>query len=473
MPRITRKTQQQFGSSAGAEEIAKFGSFAAGAPVYSTDPAVIQALTQYLQGWYGASVGDSPTIEDRNALDYLFAYQLRYLLQAGIPEWDAGTTYFTGQVVSVGNQYGFQYVSLADDNLNHAVTDTLYWRKIDGQVTSTKTSAFTISAADNGCIFPCNTTGGAFNITLPTGGAAKNFSFTVKDANGTFATNPVTIVRIGSETIEGASSNYVCNRPARSYRFVCDGTNWHIIANSVDTKPGTGDTMGESIQTLAGFSATGLNIVGNTSARWASIIQQKNNTASNSLGLLCGGGTNSSDFAAAFVDAAGNNIGRFRGDKILEMVGGGIKFPVTQVSSSDANVFDDYEEGTWTPSLAYSTPGTSSFTYSQQAGYYIKIGRFVFISFNIALSAFSKGTASGTLFVANAPFSPTNESRAYHVLIPTLESWTFSNTPVGYMVNGNSNIFLYTQASGSSFANLGDPGSSAQITGNLCYRSLT
>jgi len=35
----------------------------------------------------------------------------------------------------------------------------------------------------------------------------------------------------------------------------------------------------------------------------------------------------------------------------MNLAGGQIKFPATQNSSADANTLDDYEEGTWTPTL--------------------------------------------------------------------------------------------------------------------------
>jgi hypothetical protein len=50
---------------------------------------------------------------------------------------------------------------------------------------------------------------------------------------------------------------------------------------------------------------------------------------------------------------------------------GGIAFPATAVAVADANTLDDYEEGTWTPSLG----GTA--TYLAQGGRYTKIGRIV------------------------------------------------------------------------------------------------
>lgn len=48
---------------------------------------------------------------------------------------------------------------------------------------------------------------------------------------------------------------------------------------------------------------------------------------------------------------------------------GQIKFPASQNASADANTLDDYEEGTWTPSLG----GTA--TYAVQIGTYTKTGR--------------------------------------------------------------------------------------------------
>ena len=52
--------------------------------------------------------------------------------------------------------------------------------------------------------------------------------------------------------------------------------------------------------------------------------------------------------------------------------GAGITFPATASASSDANTLDDYEEGTWTPTLT-SFGGTNL----AATGYYTKIGRIV------------------------------------------------------------------------------------------------
>src|SRR5580698_1314397 len=105
MSRLSRYTQLIFGSSASNNQMAEFGSFNEGTPQrYSGStitPAIIQNLSNYLGGWFNAVVlSNSPTIEDMNSLCYLFAYQLAYILQVGVPEWDSGTTYYTGDIVS-------------------------------------------------------------------------------------------------------------------------------------------------------------------------------------------------------------------------------------------------------------------------------------------------------------------------------------------------------------------------------------
>ena len=96
--KIARKTQLQFAGNLSATptgSLAVFGSQAAGSPAYSSDPAVIQSLSQYLGGWAAAVLGNNaPAKQDRNSLDYLLTYQLGYLLQQGMAEYDSATTYF-------------------------------------------------------------------------------------------------------------------------------------------------------------------------------------------------------------------------------------------------------------------------------------------------------------------------------------------------------------------------------------------
>jgi hypothetical protein len=76
----------------------------------------------------------------------------------------------------------------------------------------------------------------------------------------------------------------------------------------------------------------------------------------------------------------------------------GVQFPATQSASADANCLDDYEEGTFTP-----TVGGTSITYAVRAGRYVKIGRLVQFQLYIALSG---GTP--TSIIGGLPFTVIN-----------------------------------------------------------------
>jgi hypothetical protein len=79
----------------------------------------------------------------------------------------------------------------------------------------------------------------------------------------------------------------------------------------------------------------------------------------------------------------------------------GVAFPATQVASADANTLDDYEEGTFTPTIKGSTTaGTAS--YSSQNGRYTKIGRTV--QFELYVQ-WSSGDGTGNLLVEGLPFT--------------------------------------------------------------------
>jgi hypothetical protein len=83
--------------------------------------------------------------------------------------------------------------------------------------------------------------------------------------------------------------------------------------------------------------------------------------------------------------------------------GTGITFPATQSASSNANTLDDYEEGTWTPTVGGSTvQGTVSYTI--RSGYYTKVGRLVTVSFAIQTSSTLTG-ATGVVLLSGLPFT--------------------------------------------------------------------
>jgi len=75
----------------------------------------------------------------------------------------------------------------------------------------------------------------------------------------------------------------------------------------------------------------------------------------------------------------------------------GITFPATRSASSDVNTLDDYEEGTWTPSVG----GTATYG-AQRNGWYIKVGNLVTIACDLSINAIGTGS---TTTVSGIPFS--------------------------------------------------------------------
>lgn len=135
MAKLSNVLSKIFGSGAGLNQISKFGSLFAGTPAFTTDPEEAQSLSNYLTGWAAAAIGgNSPAIEDMNAVLFAMSYQLAYYQQSGIPEWNSGKEYFIGSLVNDGT--GAIYVSLIDSNTGNAVSDDTKWTKVGGKVMS-------------------------------------------------------------------------------------------------------------------------------------------------------------------------------------------------------------------------------------------------------------------------------------------------------------------------------------------------
>ena len=145
MAKITRKTQKIFADSATTNEITTFGTAQAVTPNHSRDLDDIQNAN-YLGGWATAVEADkAPYEEDTNGLFYLVTKQLAYLFQAGVAEWDSGTTYYTNDFCRVGRVV---YGSLQDNNTGKDPTsEPTYWKAVmDGDWTLTNTSVSTATA---------------------------------------------------------------------------------------------------------------------------------------------------------------------------------------------------------------------------------------------------------------------------------------------------------------------------------------
>jgi hypothetical protein len=83
---------------------------------------------------------------------------------------------------------------------------------------------------------------------------------------------------------------------------------------------------------------------------------------------------------------------------VIVASGQGIDFSATShPAGMTSELLADYEEGTWTPILGGSA------TYNAQTGSYTKVGRLVYVRFNLNILAIGSGS---TTLVSGLPFTP-------------------------------------------------------------------
>ena len=116
--------------------------------------------------------------------------------------------------------------------------------------------------------------------------------------------------------------------------------------------------------------------------------------------------------------------------------GAGITFPATQSASSDANTLDDYEEGSWTPSLGGTT------TYNTQYGRYTKVGRMVYASVVIAVNQIGTGS---TTQISGLPFTQSGTADA-EACWSVASSSTITTSVVSFTVYSfGTTIYVYSR----------------------------
>ena len=139
--------------------------------------------------------------------------------------------------------------------------------------------------------------------------------------------------------------------------------------------------------------------------------------------------------------------------------GKGINFGATAGSGASSSIFDDYEEGTFTPTLSGGTSDTDM--------YYTKIGRVVHISGSLAFSSIS---GSGNMVIGGLPYTSINGLDAYtHLAAHAYDSLNVGNQTYQFQTmrvdqgstnmriiipagNGNVRTFAqYSNLSGSTF----------------------
>jgi hypothetical protein len=206
-------------------------------------------------------------------------------------------------------------------------------------------------------------------------------------------------------------------------------------------------------------------------------------TAEASRFYLAGDGT--FIWQQAVSGTAGNNITftesmRVNTNAALILKGGttsasgvGIAFPATQSASSDANTLDDYEEGSWTPTIEFNGASVGVTYNAATGGRYVKIGKTVWVFGGLFLS--NKGSSTGsTVKITGLPFavSSSGETGNFSMAAGNIENITYTGTLALWGGSGGNPRFVSiasnsapTQLSDTAFSN------TSSIILNFCYQT--
>jgi hypothetical protein len=149
-------------------------------------------------------------------------------------------------------------------------------------------------------------------------------------------------------------------------------------------------------------------------------------------------------------------------DSAVPNAGTGITFPATQSASSNANTLDDYEEGTWTPTVG----GTA--THSSQLGSYVKIGKTVTVTFDIAVTTLGTGSTTniqGLPFGVGSGAANDGATGYFSAIAINVIGLTC------YGAAGTNSIYFNSMAAAGTTSNLNAAifGNSARVSGSLTY----
>lgn len=135
------------------------------------------------------------------------------------------------------------------------------------------------------------------------------------------------------------------------------------------------------------------------------------------------------------------------GNLVIGTSGKGIDFTATgQPGGMTSELLADYEEGTWTPVFGGAS-STSGQSYGAQIGFYTKIGRQVFCSFQCEFSA--EGTVTGNLRLTGLPFTQngTTYGAGYLSQMSNLGSSCINGT---IRIGGMTGVVFVTTVAGTS-----------------------
>jgi hypothetical protein len=187
--------------------------------------------------------------------------------------------------------------------------------------------------------------------------------------------------------------------------------------------------------------------------------------------------------ASALVDTAGSvrfrwdtsgNYSLVNGNVVISTAAKGIDFSAnTHAAGMTSELLNWYEEGTWTPEYAPETGAFTSITYGFNTARYVRIGSMVWVTWSMRTSALTVGTASGTLYIKNLPFTSRNASPGAFGVLGTSVDFNANNPFAGAVAANDNKITLYRGQTNvvNLVSDLSTGGANNFTAGVICYQA--
>lgn len=245
--------------------------------------------------------------------------------------------------------------------------------------------------------------------------------------------------------------NNVIQRPGASYAYSATGTTLTLTSATLSTDTMYAVFIGRAVQTVLPPANINIQLADGTAAAPSLNFANDTNTGifrptTDTIALTEGGVEGMRLNSSGNVQFAGN-IGL--GGATPTTSGTGITFPASQSASSNANTLDDYEEGTFSPTIATGFTGTPVYSSGDNYGRYTKIGNIVYIHASVKIDSGITASATGLQY-GGLPFTSLNAGVIPGGFYFTYNlSWASGGTASFYMtMNSNNTTFFITGANG-------------------------
>jgi hypothetical protein len=129
-------------------------------------------------------------------------------------------------------------------------------------------------------------------------------------------------------------------------------------------------------------------------------------------------------------------------NNIVMTSGYGIDFSAT-AGTGTSELFNDYEEGTWTPVLQFGGASVGiTYVAGYQNGLYTKVGNLVTLTGVIYPS--SKGSSTGAATISGLPFYSANTDGAQSAATSRIYSISFADVP-SISINSNGTVLIFSE----------------------------